>query len=99
MTEKQTQAAVKRLYRDIGAVCYDTSQPFRAKITPGVPDLLVFLPRKQEFWMHEVKSPTGKQSPAQHLFESACILSAIPYVCGGVDAALAHLKAIGVVAT
>lgn len=83
-TEKATQHAIKKLLKLMGLVYYDTSQPFRAKITPGVPDLLVFGPR-HGFFVVEVKSPKGRQSAAQQQFASLCEAAGVPYILGGVQ--------------
>ena len=98
VTEKTTQADVKALYWKTGCRIWDLSQPRATKQTAGLPDLYVVHGRKGSAWWHESKKPGGKQSPAQIEFEELCILSAIPYVIGGVAAAVTHLKAIGVVA-
>ncbi len=98
--ETNVAREVKDLCRRMGCEVYDT-RDVRAKrgATSGIPDFLVFCPRKGAFWFMELKTEDGKLSEAQREFESLSILSAIPYVCGGVDAALAHLKEIGVVTT
>lgn len=51
------------LYRRLGCHVIDTSSPIPTYGARGVPDLLVFCPRApagQRFWLHEVKTPTGK---------------------------------------
>lgn len=94
--EKSVQHAVKQLYCQCNCVYYDTSQPFRAKITPGMPDLLVFHAQKQEMWFHEVKPLGGRQSKEQSGFEHLCELTHQTYLLGGVDVAIEHLKSLGV---
>lgn len=89
-TEKQVQAEVKELLSICNVVAYDTSQPFRAAITPGVPDLLCFGPR-HGFFVVEVKRPGGAQSAAQKQFQHHCERAGVPYVLGGVFAVLAFL--------
>ena len=90
ITEKQVQKLVKEMLSICHVVIYDTSQPFRAAITPGVPDLLCFGPR-HGFFVVEVKAPGGSQSPAQRLFQQHCEAAGVPYVLGGVDQVLAFL--------
>jgi len=98
MTEKETQAAVKKLYRDAGAIVYDTSQPRRAQITPGVPDLIVFLTWRGKGYMffHEVKTSAGRQSSAQKGFQDSCDRAGETYLLGGVPEGIDHLRTLGV---
>ncbi len=44
----------------------------------------------------EVKAPGGKQRPEQKFFESLAESCGETYVVGGLETALAHLRAIGV---
>lgn len=90
-TEKETQHAVRRLLASVGARVWDTSQPFRAKITPGLPDLLAFVPGRGLVFI-ECKRPGGKQSPAQREFQAECEAAGVPYVLGGVDEVAAYLN-------
>ena len=96
--EKAVQAAVKGLYVRFGCSVYDTSQPFRALITPGVPDLMVFSAKARAFWFHEVKAADGKPSEDQLVFLGRCQLAGIGHVLGGVDAAREKLAALGLIA-
>ena len=82
--EKHVQRAVKDLLRQMSIAVYDSSQPFAAKITPGVADLICFCPRRGLFFC-EVKRKGGKQSPAQKVFQTHCEAAGIPYILGGVD--------------
>lgn len=91
-TEKQVQAAVRRLLAMVGCAVWDTSQPFRAAITPGVPDLIVFHPRRGLFFV-EVKRPGGRVSDAQRAFAQHCRDAGVAYVLGGVDEVLTFLNA------
>lgn len=68
-SEKEIQASVKRFLQGIGYSVWDTSQPFAAKITPGLPDLFV-TGRGRCVWI-ECKSAKGKQSEAQATFQAA----------------------------
>lgn len=88
--EKTVQAEIKRLLGTHEIEVYDTSQPFRAAITPGVPDLLCFCPRRG-FFVVEVKSATGKQSAAQLHFQHLCERAGVRYILGGVAAVTAFL--------
>jgi hypothetical protein len=84
MSEKVVQTSVKRLLDLFNVAVYDTSQPFRAKITPGVPDLICFCEKRGLFFV-EVKDEKGKQTPAQSAFECLANKAGIPYILGGVD--------------
>ena len=90
-TEKQVQAAVRDLLTQMSVEVWDTSQPFAAKITPGVPDLLCICPKRGVFFC-EVKRPGGKQTPAQRAFQVACEVAGTPYVLGGVDEVAEFLR-------
>lgn len=71
-TEKEVQEGIRKVLRERGAAVYDTSQPYRAMITPGLPDLLVFHDGRHA-WV-EVKAP-GKEdelSDAQEDFRRYC---------------------------
>lgn len=67
-TEKAIQAGIVRILRQLGASVYDTSQPHRALITAGLPDLLVF--HRGRFAFVEVKRPGGRLTPAQVAFQA-----------------------------
>lgn len=82
-TEKQTQHGVKTLLDKLGVSYFDTSQPHRAMITPGVPDLICFSRRRGHFYV-EVKRPGGKLSPAQEKFRDLCRETGTAYIVGGV---------------
>lgn len=77
--EKHAQAKIKQLLRLAGGVVFDTSQPFRALITPGVPDLIAFVPRRGLVFI-ECKGPLGKQSKAQRGFQAQCEAAGVPYL-------------------
>ena len=76
-TEKQIQAGIVRSLRQIGAGVYDTSQPHRALITPGLPDLLVFF--RGRFAFAEVKRPGGRLTPGQRAFRAECQDAGVPF--------------------
>lgn len=65
--EAEIQAAIKRLLKAVGFSFWDTSQPFRARITPGVADLFV-AGRGVTCWI-EVKAGYNKQTPEQIEFQ------------------------------
>lgn len=89
--EKREQRAVKNLLAMLNIAVYDTSQPFRAAITAGVPDLLCFC-TKRGFFVVEVKSGRGKQTPAQRTFQELCEDANVPYVLGGTAEVAAFLR-------
>ena len=93
--EKVIQTDVVKLYRAHGCVVFSLSQPRATKQTPGIADLYVFCPSAAAAWWHEVKTPTGKQSPAQVVFQQFCESCHVGYVLGGVLSAAAKLDAIG----
>ena len=86
--EKVEQRQIKRLLDNLGIAWYDTSQPFHAAITPGLPDLVCFKPLIDgesppwRLFFIEVKRRGEGQTPAQRLFEELCHWSGIPYVLG-----------------
>lgn len=95
--EKQEQWACMKVYRAFGCAVYSTSQSRAAKVSPGLPDLLVFAPRVHAFWYHEVKRQVGGvQSSAQKDFQEYCADCGIPYVLGDRTMAEGQLIAIGV---
>lgn len=66
-SEKEIQAATKKALEVLGFEVWDTSQPFAAAITPGVPDLIVAGRGVVAFI--EMKSANGTQSDAQAFFQ------------------------------
>jgi len=81
--------------------------------TPGVPDLYVFPPLREAQanaarvghaaicaapWWHETKRPGGLQSPEQIKWQGRCMARGVAYVLGGVQAALVHLRQVGLIA-
>lgn len=86
--EKTEQRAIKRMLDQLGIAWYDTSQPFHAAITPGLPDLVCFKPlidgesAPWRLFVIETKRRGGVQTPAQALFEQLCLWAGIPYVLG-----------------
>ena len=96
-TEKSVQRDVKRLYHNVGGRVYDTSQPFRAFITPGVPDLVVYMPRVETMFFHEVKTPMGKLTDPQKGFIEIAESCGQRVIVGGVPAALEILYELQII--
>lgn len=94
-SERAVQQAVAALYRGVGAVVASTSQPRASRVTAGLPDLIVLLPRGRGVVFHEVKAAGGRQRAAQAEFQTACRMADVPYVLGGVAEARAVLVDIG----
>jgi hypothetical protein len=86
--EKTEQRQIKQMLDSLGIAWYDTSQPFHAAITPGVPDLICFKPLIDgdsppwRLFVIEVKRRGESQTPAQRLFEQLCLWADIPYILG-----------------
>jgi hypothetical protein len=104
--EKAIQRDVVGLYRSVGAQVWDTSQPFRALITPGLPDLWVVIRARGyrarvlkhqsiAFW-HETKRPGAKLSPAQKRFKEEAAACGLWVVVGGVAEAVTFLQDQGI---
>jgi hypothetical protein len=95
--EKSIQRDVRKLYIAHGCTVYWLSQARETGQTAGLGDLLVFYPKgdKPQAWWHEVKSATGKLSPAQEDFRILCNTCQVGHVYGGIPAAEAKLLAIG----
>lgn len=77
-TEKQIQTATKKVLALHGVRVWDTSQPFRAAITPGLPDLICICPRRGLFFV-ECKTEGGKLTAAQEEFAALCKQANVPY--------------------
>lgn len=75
--EKATQQHIKQYLRLKGCWYYDLSQPRAAMQTPGLPDLLVFMPK---LVFIEVKSATGRLTPAQRDFQARCAAAQVSYL-------------------
>lgn len=110
--EKHVQAQIRALLVTVGAKVYTIGRPPRRDAlfkgtgqTPGIPDLLVHLPRRaqgvdvtpaHELWI-EVKAKGGRLSAEQASFRDFCQLAGIPHVVGGLDEVLQYLVAYGYV--
>lgn len=81
VSEKTIQQACKQLLRLRGIAFYDLSQPRATKQTPGLADLLAFVPRGRRpalVWI-EVKSQHGRLSDDQRTFARLCEESLVLY--------------------
>lgn len=67
--EKVVQRSVKNVLRDLSFKVWDTSQPFRAAITPGLPDLIAI--GHGRILYIECKSEMGRLTRAQRMFRDA----------------------------
>jgi hypothetical protein len=82
----------------LGFRVWQTSQPQRAMMSPGLPDLVVFHPRRKLFFFWETKAAGGKLSEAQLDFLAACAACGVPHGYGGLAEAKAFLVQQGVIA-
>lgn len=94
--EKDVQLDVKRLYQQIGGIVWDTSQPFAAAITPGLPDLFIAVPRRAVTFFHEVKAAAGKLTAAQEAFAETVTGCGVRVIVGGVAEAIEWLYELGI---
>lgn len=112
--ERDLQRQIVRLFALAGCVVYDTSQGYRpqpggTRMTPGLPDLLVFLPVVDGtgIGFFEVKTPDGlalhrrglargeKRAMHQALFQKRCRERGIPHGLGGMEEAYQFLASVG----
>lgn len=89
--EREIQADVVKVYRAIGCKIWSHSEPRRAKLTAGYPDLTVMHPGRRLTWYHETKTPAGSLRPAQLEFLATAASCGVAVVVGGVRAAEEHL--------
>lgn len=76
-TESEVQAAIVQLAKACGAVIYSTSQGYRSapggtRCTPGIPDLMLFFPKRSHFLFWETKTRKGRRTAAQVRFGRMC---------------------------
>lgn len=95
--ESETQRALVALFMACGGIPYSTSQGYRedpggTRCSPGIPDLYVFVPRRNLGFWWEVKRPSGKRTWAQIGFAQYCTACGIPYGWGGVEEAKSFLE-------
>jgi len=107
VSERVVQAQVVKALRLVGARVYvlgtvHAGEPGRmtTRMTPGIGDVLAFLPvsrtghPRHQLWL-EVKAAGGRLSEAQKSFRDVCALAGVPYVTGGLDVVLAYLQQRG----
>lgn len=109
ISEKVEQAHIVRLLRTLGATVYVLGTTRKREDahhgtmqTPGLADLLVFLPDRghprvgalRQLWV-ECKTTRGRLSPAQVEFRACCQLAGRDYVSGPLDAVIAWLISEG----
>jgi len=106
VSEKIVQRHIVQALRTVGATVYvlGTTRPTGDHPgtcqTPGVGDVLAFLPPSpkdgfgQQLWV-EVKATGGRLSEAQKGFRDCCHLAGVPHLVGGLDVVLAYLQAKG----
>lgn len=100
--EREVQRDLVELYERVGCQIVRFSQVrlgSGTRQTPGIADLRIYCPRKRCSWWHETKTPSGKQSNAQAIFQQLVEACGEIYVIGGEEAAIAQLRAIGLIAT
>jgi len=100
--ERSISHGIQTFLKTIGATCYSTEQGYRpgrggARVTAGVPDLLIFLPEPSNLFMFvEVKSAKGRIRPAQAQFAEECEKVGIPCpIWRDVRDAFDYLESIG----
>lgn len=100
--EKTVQAHIVQLLRSLGARVYVLGVRRRrgdyqgTMMSPGIPDLMVFLPRRPpaaagSLLFIEVKAAGGRLRPEQTTFRALCTLAAVSYITGDLDAVVAWL--------
>ena len=98
MKESQVQAQVVALFKSVGAYVHPTSQYRKSRIPPGLPDLIILLPRKKGIVLFEVKTGDGRMSEKQLEFAYRCEDAGVPYCVGGVEIAILVLRGAGLLA-
>lgn len=100
--EREIQRDCIELYERLSCDVVRLAQPGRlgsgTRQTPGIADLKIYCRMKGLTWWHELKTPSGTQSEAQIKFQALVEACGETYILGGEDAALAHLRAIGLIA-
>lgn len=95
--EKAIQARVRKIFLAHGCEVYSLSQPRSTKQTPGIGDMFVIHRRLRAAFWFETKTPRGRQSPDQVVFQEALSFTPTGYVLGGEAAAWDHLRKIGAI--
>lgn len=99
--EQDVQRAVIACYKDFGCEVarFSERRTGYTRLMPGWPDLMIFCARKAMLWGHETKrAKGGRQSAEQRTVQGWFEGCKHAYVIGGVEAALVHMQAIGLVA-
>jgi hypothetical protein len=106
--EKGVQVAVVQLLRAVGSSVYVLGTRRRrgehqgTMQSPGLPDVIAFLPRALGMVFVEVKAPGGRLRPEQAAFRTSCLELAaraprVYHIVGGVDALLPLLRGLNLV--
>ena len=106
--ERAIQAQIVRLLRSVGCQVYVLGTTRRrgdyhgTMMSPGLPDLIAFLPRAIGVLFVEAKAPKGRLRPQQAAFRDAAVAcmdagKGVYYATGGLEAVLivlAHLHLV-----
>ena len=92
--EARVRAEIKALLESIGAWVGATSQNRKSRVTKGLPDFFVALPRNRGWLAIEAKASGGKSSPGQQALEVFCSFHGAPLIVGGHAEVFAYLKAM-----
>jgi hypothetical protein len=103
--ERAEQHHIVTLVRQLGGFVYVLGTTRRrhdypgTMQTPGIADLLVFLPVRgtphlRQVWI-EVKASDGRLSPPQRAFRDRCQRAGVDHLSGTLDAVIAFLTAEG----
>jgi hypothetical protein len=109
MTRRQPEAAEQRaivqLLRVVGCQAWTLGTHRRrgdyqgTNQSPGLPDVLAFLPKGGGLLCVEVKAKGGRLRPEQETYRNACLACEAPWqvhhVVGGQDAVIAYLIGVG----
>ena len=103
--ERYAQGAIVQLLRTVGCQVWTLGTTRRrgehhgTMQSPGLPDLLAFLPRGMGLLCLEVKAKGGRLRPEQEVFRNATLACAAPWqvhhVVGGLDTVIGYLMSLG----
>lgn len=103
--ERAIQSRIVALLRSVGCAVWVLGTTRRrgdyqgTMQTPGLPDVLAFLPRSQGVLFVEAKAPGGRLRPAQADFRACClplVTDRVYHVTGGLEAVVAKLATLGI---